>query len=133
MNTNQVQLKGWSNDDSRALYEQNWPNEPAMREQHERGDQCGACAFYAKSDLDWGLCCHVASRHHLETVFEHFTCPSYSGEGWGPHSFDANPKAHCWCRGIPKELYSRMEKGETIVLTRDDLNKLYGMDESSSE
>jgi hypothetical protein len=48
--------------------------------------------------LDWGLCCHPRSRHFAETTFEHFTCPSQTPEGWGPHSFSDDPEFHCRCQ-----------------------------------
>lgn len=87
MNQNQIATDGWSNDDARRLYELKWPDELKVREQYEEGQQCGGCSFFAPFTFDWGLCCHATSRHHLETVFEHFTCGSYVQEGWGAHSF----------------------------------------------
>ncbi len=87
MNENSIITDRWSNNDSRRLYELQWSDEPKVREQYEEGQQCGGCSFFAPFNCDWGLCCHAASRHHLETVFEHFTCPAYVNEGWEAHSF----------------------------------------------
>ena len=87
MNKNQIITDRWSNEDSQKFYELQWPDEPKVREQYEQGQQCGGCAFFAPFNFDWGLCCYAASRHHLETVFEHFTCPVYIHEGWEAHSF----------------------------------------------
>lgn len=101
MNRNTITVGGWSNDESRALYEANWPEEPETRRKYEQGEQCGGCSFYAKFDMDWGLCCNRRSRHHTETVFEHFTCPVHVVEGWGPHSFSDDPQFHCRCHGGP--------------------------------
>jgi len=72
---------------SHQLYLARWLTEPAVRQRYESGEQCGGCAFFAPFNYDWGLCGHSASRHVTETVFEHFTCPEYEHEGWGPHSF----------------------------------------------
>ncbi len=87
MNENKIVTHQFSNPESERLYRADWPGEPQCRQQHERGDQCGGCSFYAKFNADYGLCCHPRSRHFKETVFEHFTCPAYVREGWGPHSF----------------------------------------------
>ena len=87
MNTNRIITDRWSNDNSQRLYERQWPEEPALKRRYEEGEQCGGCSFFAPFNHDWGLCCYAASRHHLETVFEHFTCGSYVQEGWGAHSF----------------------------------------------
>jgi hypothetical protein len=87
MNSNRVTIDCWSDDDSRHLYELQWPNEPALQQQYFEGRQCGGCSFFAPFNFDWGLCCNAKSRHHLETVFEHFTCNSYVHEGWNTHSF----------------------------------------------
>jgi hypothetical protein len=87
MTPNHIITDDWSNDDSKRLYELHWPEEPTIKHQYEEGQQCGGCSFFAPFNSDWGLCCHAASRHHLETVFEHFTCPAFVNEGWGPHSF----------------------------------------------
>jgi hypothetical protein len=101
-NTNRIYTTGWSNRASLKLYERGWPEEPTLMAQCKPGRQCGGCSFYAKFDADFGLCCHPHSRHCLETVFEHFTCPVYVNEGWGPHSFATDPSQHCWCWGYPQ-------------------------------
>jgi hypothetical protein len=98
---NVVRTDGWSDPASERLYREGWPGEPDCRERHARGDQCGGCAFFAPLNADWGLCAHPGSRHRLETVFEHFTCPAHVPEGWGPHSFSADPDDHCRCAGEP--------------------------------
>jgi hypothetical protein len=101
-NTNVITTETWSNAESRRLYETRWPAEPELRWQYEEECwQCGGCSFFAPFNYDWGLCCNPKSRHHLETVFEHFTCPSYVGEGWGPHSFSEDPAFRCRCGGGP--------------------------------
>jgi hypothetical protein len=99
MNTNSIVTNTWSNPESEKLYASGWPEEPALVRQHENGDQCGGCSFFAEFNFDWGLCCHPKSRHHLETVFEHFTCPAFIREGWGPHSFSEDTEFHCRCGG----------------------------------
>jgi hypothetical protein len=87
MNQNRIIADCWSNDDSKRLYELKWPEESNIRKQYEEGQQCGGCSFFAPFNYDWGLCCHTKSGHHFETVFEHFTCAMYVGEGWSAHSF----------------------------------------------
>lgn len=88
MNGNQIVTDRFSNPVSETLYQTRWQNEPATAENfYHKGKQCGGCSFFAKFNEDWGLCCHRDSRHQLETVFEHFTCPSYVDEGWAAHSF----------------------------------------------
>jgi len=99
MNANKVSTEAWSNPESAEVYAALWPKDPALRKQYEEGLQCGGCSFFAKFNMDWGLCCHAASPHHLETVFEHFTCPSFVNEGWGPHSFTEREEFHCRCAG----------------------------------
>ena len=97
MNKNQIVWHDFSNEDSKRLYHSQWANEPEVKTLYEDGFQCGGCSFFASFDADYGLCCHSESRHHLETVFEHFTCPKYVHEGWGPHSFTETEWLHCIC------------------------------------
>lgn len=101
MNTNNISTEAWSNPESERLYREKWPDEAALRSRHEEGLQCGGCSFFAKFNEDWGLCCNPTARHHLETVWEHFTCPSFVNEGWGPHSFTENEEFHCKRKGEP--------------------------------
>ena len=91
-NRNIIETETWSNPDSERLYLDHWPREPELYAQYEEGQQCGGCSFFAPFNFDYGLCCHPDSRHHLETVFEHFTCAVYVGEGWGAHSFTKEPR-----------------------------------------
>lgn len=86
-NSNVILTNDFSNSDSRQLYETQWPEEPPTQALYKRGQQCGGCSCFAPLNSDWGLCCHSRSRHHLETVFEHFTCPNHVDEGWQSHSF----------------------------------------------
>lgn len=94
LNTNQIVTQGWSNPTSYSLYSHGWPNEPHVRAAYEKGWQCGGCAFFAKFNSDYGLCCHSKSRHHLETVFEHFSCPVIVDESWESHSFEEPLPGH---------------------------------------
>ena len=96
---NSIITTAFSNPASDELYTHHWPGEPQCQKQNESGEQCGGCSFFAEFNYDWGLCCHSESRHYLETVFEHFTCPSFVNEGWGPHSFSKEKEFHCRCGG----------------------------------
>jgi hypothetical protein len=111
MNRNYIITDTWSNEGSRRLYESNWPDEEALRVARETGEkQCGGCAFFAPFNSDWGLCANVKSRHHLETVFEHFACPSFINEGWGPHSFTSDTEFHCRCGGTSSEDWDKISE-----------------------
>lgn len=77
VNRNMILVDGFSCRATEKLYQRGFPDEPELRRQYEGGFQCESCSGYAKFNADWGLCCSAKSRHHLETVFEHFTCPSY--------------------------------------------------------
>jgi hypothetical protein len=99
MNKNRIIVDRWSNAESEQLYRDKWLSEAALASRHEIGEQCGGCSFFALFDADFGLCCHATSRHFTETVFEHFTCPSFVREGWGPHSFTEDREFHCNCGG----------------------------------
>lgn len=107
-NQNLIYLDRWSNPETAALYKRQWPAQPELLRQHENGDQCGGCSFFAAFNSDWGLCCQAESRHHLETVFEHFTCENFVREGWGPHSFTKDTEFHCRCRGEPSEYWDKV-------------------------
>ena len=93
-NTNRITTGAFSNPQSEALYRDHWPSEPEVYAQYRDGQQCGGCAFFAPFNADYGLCCNAASRHVLETVFEHFTCPALVSQGWGAHSFH-QPLRNC--------------------------------------
>lgn len=107
-NQNAIITTDWSNPKTAALYTQGWPTEPELNKQYEEGNQCGGCSFFAPFNEDWGLCVDRTSRHHLETVFEHFTCPAFVNEGWGPHSFSADHEFHCRCGGEGSEYWDRL-------------------------
>ncbi len=95
MNENKIIVDRFSNQQSERRYADKWPDEPQCQRQYENGEQCGGCSFFAKLNFDYGVCCHAASRHFAETVFEHFTCPSFVNEGWGAHSFSENRDLNC--------------------------------------
>ncbi len=102
-NRNTIVTGEFSNAASQQLYQSKWPDEPDTLALYRDGLQCGGCSFFAKFNSDWGLCAHAASRHHLETVFEHFTCPAHVIEGWGPHTFTTTVEFHCRCHGEQHE------------------------------
>lgn len=117
MNQNQIVTNRFSNPESEKKYHSNWEDEPELRELFvENCLQCGGCSFYAPFNSDWGLCCHEKSRHHLETVFEHFTCADQVEEGWGTHTFlDFNLHPIIKKRAklqfeMPEELYDQAQE-----------------------
>jgi hypothetical protein len=91
MDYNRISTDGFSNPASRRLCEKDWPGEPKLKEQYFQGLQCGGCSYFAPLNSDWGICCAPKSRHRLETVIEHFTCPTFQKEGWDAHSFRDRP------------------------------------------
>ncbi len=97
MNRNSIITDTWSNEASKLLFDSAWQEQSELKQQYEQGCQCGGCSFYAKFNEDFGLCCNRKSGHHLETVFEHFTCLRFVNEGWGAHSFTEDPEFHCKC------------------------------------
>ena len=110
-NENRIVTDRFSSARSEKLFKDQWPDEPELREQASTGrGQCGSCSFFAPFNDDYGLCCHSASRHHLETVFEHFACPVHELEDWGPHSFTTIKEHHCRCNGESNEYYDRLMK-----------------------
>lgn len=108
MNRNNIVLTDWSNVESKRRYESRWTGESSLLLQYENGDQCGGCSFFAKFNADLGLCCHSKSRHHSETVFEHFTCPMFVREHWGPHSFTEDADFQCRCGGEASEYWDNL-------------------------
>lgn len=100
-NRNSIVTNAFSNAASERMYQASWPEDPDARRMYEDCRQCGGCSFFAALNCDWGVCMHPRSRHHLETVFEHFTCPAHVNEGWGPHSFTEDSDFHCRCQGNP--------------------------------
>ena len=110
MNSNRIASNTWSNAASEQLYTNRWPDEPAVAAQADNGAQCGGCSFFAPFNADWGLCCHADSRHHLETVFEHFSCPAMVNEHWGPHSFTTDTDFQCRCGGESSEYWDNLVK-----------------------
>ncbi len=101
MNINRIITADFSNPDAKRMCELSWPDEPILKQRCESGEQCGACSYFAPLNADWGICCQSKSRHCLETVFEHFTCLDYRGEGWGSHSFSNH--FSCKCGGIERK------------------------------
>jgi hypothetical protein len=103
MNDNKIITNRFSNPEAEKLYMSAFENDPELYKQYAIDTlQCGGCAFFAPFNSDWGLCCHDESPHHLETVFEHFTCRKQVNEGWESHSFmdfNKNPQL--------MELYNR--------------------------
>jgi len=123
---NTIVTNTFSNVGSEELYRLQWANEPDCHAQYTNGQQCGGCSFYAEFNFDWGLCCHSESRHYLETVFEHFTCPSYVDEGWGPHSFSKEAESHCRCGGEALDpTTGKAEQPEAVVCDYRDRARRY--------
>lgn len=108
MNTNIIKTDGFSSEESAALFASRFATDPVARQIHEAGGQCGGCSFFAPLNADYGLCCHPVSRHRTETVFEHFTCPSFVDEGWNVHSFSRDSTDHCQCQGESREHYEKL-------------------------
>lgn len=109
-NRNSIVLQGFSNSESEKRYRLQWPGEPEICAAYKAGNQCGGCTFYAEFDSDFGLCCNPRSRHHTETVFEHFSCANYDYEGWGAHSFQARERRNIGMRHLPKKAKAKRKR-----------------------
>ncbi len=108
MNLNTIKTDGFSSLEAQALFHSGFAADADARRVHEQGGQCGGRSFYAPFNDDFGLCCHRASRHVTETVFEHFTCSSFVDEGWGVHSFSTKAERHCKCQGRSREEFEQL-------------------------
>jgi len=86
MNQNKIIMDKFSNPKTIKAYHEYESKRDEMDES-EIYYQCGGCSFFAPFNSDWGLCCYHKSDHHLETVFEHFTCSHHVDENWESHSF----------------------------------------------
>ena len=62
-NRNRIISDGWSNPDSKAAYEHEWPAEPKTAELYRSGWACLSCDCFFTFNLDWGLGCSKTSRH----------------------------------------------------------------------
>lgn len=80
MDTNKVVNKGFSNPDTRNLYEQRPSIDDRIR--------CISCSFYGKLHSYYGLCCYRRSNFYLETLFRYFGCDKYVSESRTFHSFE---------------------------------------------
>ena len=103
MNENKISTDRFSNPDTERIYRDGCIDDTQRHKNYVEGRQCGGCSFFAPFNADYGLCCNRKSAHFTETVFEHFTCPAYVYEGWGPHSFTEDPSDHCHCGGTPPD------------------------------
>ena len=103
MNENKVWTYRFSNPDTERLFRDGCVDDTRRWYNCFSGLQCGGCSFFAKFNADYGLCCNRKSAHFTETVFEHFTCPAYVLEGWGPHSFTEDASMHCRCGRSPPD------------------------------
>lgn len=108
-NRNQIVTLGFSKKSSEQVYRLDWPDEPLTSALYHHGWQCESCNFYAEFNHDYGLCCQQGSRHYLETVFEHFTCPSYAYARGGDyrHTFrEGRPTVH-HAEWVKRDQYDR--------------------------
>ena len=80
INQNFIVTHGFSNYETQLLYTKmcNKKADPKLQELYGTGCGCLACNFYAPLNFDWGLCLYNRSQHYLESVFEHYTCLSYT-------------------------------------------------------
>lgn len=111
-NRNRIQTSGFSNQDTRDLYEKQAPIPDRQ--------QCGGCSYYALFNEDFGLCCHPEARFYLETVFEHFGCEKNVFEGWDAHSFRKDT------RSLPdrKDLLALLRRCDTAIGGRRGIEPL---------
>lgn len=88
-NMNTIITNDFSNPATKELYRKGYEeNDPKLfRQMTEDCAQCGGCSCFAPLNADYGICTNSHSKHHLETVFEHFTCEVTVQEGWEAHSF----------------------------------------------
>ena len=85
---NHITTDDFSNPETKKLYLSRYEGNPVLQKQMcEDCSQCGGCSCFAPLNGDYGVCCSSKSKHHLETVFEHFSCEATVQEGWGAHSF----------------------------------------------
>lgn len=95
-NANRIVTSGFSCKASEWLYLRRWRDQPTTATLFKQGSVCYCCAYFGPVNRHWGICCHPRCRHHLETVFKRFTCPSHHRESPGCHSFTEEPALAEW-------------------------------------
>lgn len=100
MNTNFLRKDGFSNPETKRLFEEHW-NDDVTDEQCKR--MCGLCNhgfFLDPPDLDWVLCLNRDGPHAFETVSCMFTCPAHEPTEDVPASIIIEP------RWFPRETWN---------------------------
>lgn len=91
MNTNLIKKDGFSNPDTKRLFEEHW-NDELSDEQCKK--LCGLCNhgfFLDPPDLDWVLCLNRDGPHAFETVSSLFTCPAHEPTEEEPDPLNFDP------------------------------------------
>ncbi|MHC1769138.1 MAG: hypothetical protein AB9869_33455 [Verrucomicrobiia bacterium] len=92
MNTNCIKKDGFSNPETKQLFDECWIDD-ALSDEHCTA-LCGLCThgfFLDPPDLDWVLCLNRDGPHAFETVSSLFTCPAHEPNDEEPDELTFDP------------------------------------------